>query len=104
MKQMVRVDPAGVEVAVPAGRSLMAAAQDAGIRWPNVCGGQAQCGVCAVEVMAGDLAGAPPSLREAQMLARLAIRPLHGGILRLACQIAPAAPLTVVKLGVRKPG
>ncbi len=99
----VRIEPAGIDLAVPAGMPLMKAAQSAGLRWPNVCSGQAQCGVCAVEVIDGDLAASPPGVREGQMLGRLAQRPRQGGVMRLACQFMPAGPFTVHKLGVRAP-
>jgi len=100
---IVNVAPAGVDIAVPAGKSLMAAAQAAGIRWPNVCGGLAQCGVCAVEVIEPHGADPVPSLTELQMLARLAMRPRQGGTMRLACHWRPQAPARVLKPGVRAP-
>jgi 2Fe-2S ferredoxin len=79
----------------------MSAAQRLGVRWPNVCGGQAQCGVCIVEVTAGT--SSPPLPREQQMLNRTSVKARFGGTLRLACQLVPEEPLTVSKLGVRKP-
>jgi 2Fe-2S ferredoxin len=99
----ITVEPASVVIEVLSGRPLMQAAQAVGIRWPNVCKGQAQCGVCAVEVLDGDLMSCPPSIRETQMLERLTQRPRHGGVMRLACQIMPGCDLTVHKLGVRAP-
>ena len=42
--RVVRVEPAGVDIPVDDGETLMAAAVRAGYRWPTVCGGQAQCG------------------------------------------------------------
>lgn len=95
------MEPVGLDVPVPPGMPLMKAAQAIGVRWPNVCGGQAQCGVCTVEVTAGS--PPPPSPREQQMLDRLSIRPRFGGTLRLACQLVPEAPLSVSKPGVRRP-
>jgi 2Fe-2S ferredoxin len=100
---IVRVEPAGIDVAVPTGIPLMKAAQAAGLRWPNVCSGQAQCGVCAIEVLAGDLATTPAGVSEGQMLSRLSQRPRQGGVMRLACQFLPTGPFTVLKLGVRAP-
>jgi 2Fe-2S ferredoxin len=100
---IVRVDPMGFDVAVPAGTSLMAAAAAAGVRWPSLCGGDAQCGVCAVEVIESGAPLAEPSLAEGQMLARLATRPRHGGTMRLACQWRPSAGARVAKPGVRAP-
>ena len=100
---VVRVQPADCDITVPAGMPLMQAAQAIGIRWPNVCKGQAQCGVCAVEIVDGDLSAMEPRQREVQMLERLSQRPRHGGVMRLACQLQPAGPITVIKLGVRAP-
>lgn len=79
----------------------MAAAQQAGIRWPNVCGGEAQCGVCVVEVVEGASTLPPPALRESQMLGRIVARPRHAGVLRLACQMKCAGAVRVIKPGVR---
>ncbi len=99
---LVRIDPAGIAIAVPAGQSLMASAQQAGVRWPNVCGGLAQCGVCVVEVVEGAGTLPPPTLREQQMLDRVSARPRHEGVLRLACQLVNPGSARVVKLGVRR--
>lgn len=100
---IVRVQPADFEIAVPTGTSLMQAAQAIGVRWPNVCNGQALCGVCAVEVLEGSLSAIEPRQSEAQMLARLAQRPRNGGFMRLACQLQPNGSMTVHKLAVRAP-
>lgn len=99
----MHVLPAGLDIVVLPSEVLMRAAQVIGIRWPNVCNGQAQCGMCAVEVMNGDMSSFPPSTREQQMLDRLAQRPRFGGIMRLACQLTPNQSLTVQKMGVRPP-
>jgi 2Fe-2S ferredoxin len=99
---LVTIDPAGIAVAVPAGQSLMASAQQAGIRWPNVCGGLAQCGVCLVEVVEGADTLPAPTVREQQMLNRVSARPRHDGVLRLACQLVNPGSVRVVKLGVRR--
>lgn len=98
---VVRVEPAGIDIPLGPGEPLMAAARRIGIRWPSVCGGVAQCGVCAVEVTAGEPAA--PALREQQMLARLPVKPRHGGTMRLACQMTANGGIEVTKLGVRKP-
>ena len=100
---LVRIQPAECEISVPSGMPLMKAALAIGIRWPNVCKGQAQCGVCAVEVVEGYLSAIEPRQRELQMLERLTQRPQHGGVMRLACQLQAAGPITVIKLGVRAP-
>ena len=81
----------------------MEAAKTAGIRWPSLCGGQAQCGVCAVEVLEASAALSDPSLPERQMLARLAAKPRQGGTMRLACQLLPEGELRLLKAGIRAP-
>lgn len=99
----VRIEPAKVDLTVPPGSTLMAAAQGAGIRWPSLCGGQAQCGVCAVEVLDPSTAQPDPALPERQMLARLAAKPRQGGTMRLACQLHPTGEVLLLKAGVRAP-
>lgn len=100
---LVRVEPAGFEIALAPGEPLMAAAQKAGIRWPTVCNGQAQCGLCAVEVLTAGEAVSAPQPRERQMLSRLTVKPRQGGTMRLACQFTVSGNATVLKLGVRAP-
>ena len=47
----ITVLPSKVRFGARGGESLMAAAQRAKIRWPTVCNGVAQCGVCYVGVL-----------------------------------------------------
>lgn len=101
MTVRVRVEPAGIELVVEPGEVLMAAATRAGYRWPTVCGGQAECGVCAVEVVMGAAALAPPGDDEAGRLDTLPERRLRPDAeLRLACRMVPADGLVVRKRGV----
>lgn len=99
----VHVLPAKIDIIIAPSQPIMRAAQAQGIRWPNACNGQAQCGLCVIEVLQGDLAMTQPSLRESQMLARIPHKPRLGGIMRLACQLSPTAGLVVHKMGVRLP-
>ena len=101
---MVRVEPAGVDIAVDEGETLMAAAVRAGYRWPTVCGGQAQCGVCVLTVESALDALAPPSPLEAGRLAVVPERVLWPDAeLRLACQLRiDVDGLVVFKRGVRR--
>jgi ferredoxin, 2Fe-2S len=98
---IVRVEPSGIEIDVADGETLMAAARRAGYRWPTVCGGLAQCGVCVVDVEAGR--PAPPEDLEAQRLATLPERQMRPDAeWRLACQLrVGGAGLVVRKRGVR---
>ncbi len=100
---VVRVEPAGIDVAVDNGETLMAAAVRAGYRWPTVCGGQAECGVCVLEVVRSvDID--PPAPLEAARLAAVPERRLRpDASLRLACQLRVGTPgLVVFKRGVRR--
>ena len=101
---IVRVEPSGVEFDVAGDETLMAAAGRAGYRWPTVCGGLAECGVCVVDVVARPAGGlAPPADLEARRLAVVPERWLRPDAeLRLACQLrVGGAGLVVHKRGVR---
>jgi len=74
-----------------------------GYRWPTVCGGHAQCGVCVLKVVSsGELP--PPSPLEAGRLAVVPERVLWpDAVLRLACQLrVEDEGLVVFKRGVRR--
>jgi len=99
----VWVEPAGIDLSVEDGETVMAAAVRSGYRWPTVCGGQAQCGVCVLRVVSsGELP--PPSPLEAGRLAVVPERILDpSAVLRLACQLRVEADgLVVFKRGVRR--
>ena len=99
----VRVEPAGVDIPVDDGETLMAAAVRAGYRWPTVCGGQAQCGVCILKVVSSSELP-PPAPLEAERLAIVPERQLWpDAVLRLACQLrVEDEGLVVFKRGVRR--
>ena len=100
----VRVEPSGAVIDVADGETLMAAAHRGGYRWPTVCGGLAQCGVCVVDVVARPDGGLPdPDELEASRLATVPERQLRPDAeLRLACQLRVGGPgLVVRKRGVR---
>jgi len=96
----VRVEPAGIELDVAPGETVMAAATRNGYVWPTVCGGRAECGVCVLKVLASN--GLPPP--EPLEAARLGALPLAAGTeWRLACQLRPGTEgLVVRKAGVRR--
>lgn len=101
---VVRLEPAGQSLVVSSGSTLMSAANASGYRWPSVCGGFAICGACAVQVSEGDCNAVPPTQLEVQRLAELHSRTgSRGRPVRLACQMVPTGPMTVFKVGVRKP-
>lgn len=96
----VRVMPAGVEIEVDDGESLMSAALRQGYRWPTVCGGLGTCRTCFVEVRVGVEKCSPMSQLEAEGIA--ALRKPVDGETRLACQVRiSGGEVTVHKSGVR---
>jgi ferredoxin, 2Fe-2S len=100
---IVRVEPAGIELDVAPGETVMAAAVRSGYRWPTVCGGLAECGVCVLRVLAHVELAAPSDV-EAARLATVPERRLDPGAeWRLACQLQVGSPgLVVHKPGVRR--
>jgi ferredoxin len=99
----VRVEPAGADLHVRAGETLFEAAIRAGWKWPTICQGIMECGVCHVFVEAGaDRLTAPtPAERD-----RLASNPAAAKepSARLACQIKPHAAGLVVRRRGARPG
>lgn len=104
MSPRIRVEPKGIELDAAVGETVMAAARRLGFTWPTVCGGNAECGVCALEVVAGGAALAPPTVEEAARLAALPERRLYPDrTYRLACRLVGVDGLVVRKRGVVAP-
>lgn len=98
-EHQVEVVPQGHTIPVPDGEALMASAQKQGYRWPNVCGGQANCGVCFVLVEEGAEHGSEVGPNEEF---RLKITGKgNDPRARLACQLRVSGPMRVFKRGVR---
>jgi 2Fe-2S ferredoxin len=97
----VRVEPSGITLDVRDGETVMAAARRAGYQWPTICGGLADCGACALEVVEG-AAGLPtPTTVEGMRLNTLVERRrFPDRTWRLACQLVPTADVVVRKTGV----
>lgn len=95
------VQPAGIEIPVDQGESLLEAADRAGYSWPSVCGRQGVCSTCSVVIVSTATTLAPASSAERETLQILPAWSQNDDTLRLACQIRPVADLTVRKLGVR---
>jgi ferredoxin len=51
----VRLEPEGLEAAVPVGTTLLDAAIEAGSDLNHYCGGMCSCGSCRLEVVSGDV-------------------------------------------------
>jgi 2Fe-2S ferredoxin len=97
--RQVVVEPGGARFDVRPKESVIQAAWRSGYQWPTTCWGQAECGVCAMEVLEGSelLCAAEP--KEAARLRSLPRRQSAGR--RLACQARFALDGTIT---VRKPG
>ncbi len=102
MTVRVRIEPAGAELDVEAGETVLEAAWRLGYTWPTKCFGQAECMVCFVTVVDGELQTEPPGPHEVfQMETRLPPR-TRGPLVRLACRLKVTGPGVVLeKKGVR---
>ena len=101
MSATVRVEPSGITLELHDGETVMAAARRAGYQWPTICGGLADCGACALEVLEGAGALPRPSTIEGTRLNVLAERRrFPDRTWRLACQLVPDGVLVVRKTGV----
>ena len=86
--------PGGRVVSVPRGFSVLEASRARGIPHASVCGGRGRCSTCRVRLGKGAAALPPPAAEERRVLARIKAPP----DVRLACQLRPAADLTVTPL------
>ncbi len=101
MTGRVHVEPAGADIDVGDGESVMHAAERQGYRWPTVCHGQAICTTCFFEVVEGAENLAPVQPLERAALSQSPLTQLAAGHVRLACQARVTGPVTVRKRGVR---
>jgi uncharacterized 2Fe-2S/4Fe-4S cluster protein (DUF4445 family) len=85
-RYLVRLEPSGQEVSVPAGTLLEEAITQAGLSVPLPCGGQGRCGRCAVQVREG------PVRRRSAL--RLSEEDIQNGF-ALACQTVVEGDVTV---------
>jgi 2Fe-2S ferredoxin len=102
---IVRVEPAGIEFDVNPDESVAEAAWRLGYTWPTNCWGQAECMVCWVRILDGELAAEPPGEEELfAMRSRLPVK-LRSPLTRLACRLhVNGGGLVLEKKGVRPPG
>jgi ferredoxin, 2Fe-2S len=99
MTAEVSIEPLGVRFPVATGENVMAAATRAGLRWPTLCRGNAQCGFCFAEIVASSHDLPPVEAREARAL-KLSPRPREAGEIRLACQLCPTGDIVLRRAGV----
>jgi 2Fe-2S ferredoxin len=100
----VRVEPSGVEFDVGPKESVAEAAWRQGFTWPTKCFGQAECMVCFVKVVDGELGTAPPGDDELFAMRTQLPRRLRTPLTRLACRLQITRPGVVLeKKGVQPP-
>ena len=95
-KALVAISYPGRTVRVPRGWSVLEASRGFGIPHLSLCGGNARCSTCRVQVTSGAQHCPAPSRIEQQLLARMRA----GDDVRLACQLRPRTDLTVVPLAM----
>lgn len=102
----MRVEPAGVQIEVRPGETLMHAAWRAGYHWPTLCYGVGTCTACQCEVLAGLHSISPRTEPEIRLLDDLnrRVRRTNPRRVRLACQATTTGDLTVRKPGVKEGG
>jgi len=100
----VRVEPRGLVVEVNQGESVAEAAWRLGFSWPTRCYGQAECMLCFVRVLDGELSTEPAGEEELLALRTRLPRRLRSPLVRLACRLKVTGDGVVVeKRGVRAP-
>jgi 2Fe-2S ferredoxin len=98
----VRVEPSGAEFDVGPKESVAEAAWRQGVTWPTKCYGQAECMVCFVKVVDGELGTEPPGDEELFEMRTRMPRRLRGPLIRLACRLRITGPGVVLeKKGVQ---
>ncbi|GAA5150014.1 hypothetical protein GCM10023321_14790 [Pseudonocardia eucalypti] len=96
----VRVLPADITFDVREGETVFRAAIRHGLRWPTICGGDGECGVCHIVVEDGADVLVERSAAES---ARLALGVEAGEpSARLACRTQVQGSATVRRRGVRE--
>ncbi|MEZ5924560.1 MAG: adenylate/guanylate cyclase domain-containing protein [Hyphomicrobiaceae bacterium] len=89
---------AGPKVRSVLGPTLLEISRRKGVPHASVCGGRGRCSTCRVQIGSGAQGLAPATLAERRTLERIGAGP----DIRLACQIRPAADMSVTRLV--KPG
>ena len=101
MTATVRVEPSGITLDVHDGETVMAAARRAGYRWPTICGGLADCGACALEVLeTTEPLPVPTTVEGVRLNVLVERRRYPDRTWRLACQLVPTGDVVVRKTGV----
>jgi 2Fe-2S ferredoxin len=100
----MRVEPAGINVEVRPGETLMRAAWRAGYDWPTLCYAMGRCTACQCEVLEGLHVLSERTQAESALLSGLdrRVRRVNPRRVRLACQVTVTGDVTVRKPGVKK--
>jgi ferredoxin len=96
---VIRVLPSDVSFEVGDGESVYAAARRNGIRWPSICHGDAECGICYMVVREGDEFVSEKSKQEIDRLS-LGLK-ANEPRARLACRTRLSGNVVVERRGVR---
>jgi len=99
----VIIRPLDIELDVPEGETIMAAAQAQGYYWPTTCGGEGRCTTCACEVLDGMERLSPRGRSEERVLVSERGAKILEQPVRLACQAQVYGDCEVEKPGVRLP-
>jgi adenylate cyclase len=93
-KRLIAVTYPGRTVHVPRGWTVLEASRGFHLAHASMCGGRARCSTCRVRVIAGDEFCPPASAEEQATLDRIRAPP----DVRLACQLRPEGPVSVIPL------
>jgi 2Fe-2S ferredoxin len=101
----VQVDPKPGIIDVVEDETVMGAAERLGYQWPTLCGGNGECRVCVMEVVAGASGlSVPDELEETAIQSTFGSLRRRGRQLRQACRARVVGDgVTVFKRGVRRP-
>lgn len=99
----LRVNPAGIELDLLEGETLLDGAERMGYSWPTICGGVGMCTLCWVEVEEGAENLSEMSQLEANALSigRGRDGEIEPGV-RLGCQVTAHGRVVVHKRGVNE--
>lgn len=100
----MRVEPAGIDIEVSPGETLLQAAWRAGYDWPTLCYARGTCTACRCEVLDGLHLLSERTEAEVALLGDLdrRVRRASPRRIRLACQATASGHITVRKPGVKK--
>jgi 2Fe-2S ferredoxin len=100
----MRVEPAGIDIDVAPGETLIQAAWRAGYEWPTLCFARGTCTACRCEIIDGLHLLSERTEAEVALLGDLdrRVRRANPRRMRLACQARASGHITVRKPGVKK--